>query len=178
MEAWERQKGESVQAYDAFVTYRDMGSSRSGAKVGQELGKSKTLVERWSSRWEWVWRCEQYDTAMEQQRLRDRAKELQQAKDRQARMAQAMLQKVLEKLQALTPDDISPGVMVQMVKVASDLERHALGEVDTVAITGAGGGPVQNDIRLVLDALDDPEARDALDALSQRLESQPSGDGG
>ena len=178
MEQWDRREGESAQAYSAFATYRDMGSTRSLAKVGQKLGKSKTLMDRWSSRWEWVWRCEQYDTAMEQQRLRDRATELQQAKDRQARMAAVMLQKALEKLQALHPDDIPPGVMVQMVKVASDLERHALGEVDTVAITGAGGGPIQTDMKVILDALNDPEARDALDALSQRLESQPSGDGG
>ena len=177
MEQWDRRKGESAQAYDAFATYRDMGSTRSLAKVGQKLGKSKTLMDRWSSRWEWVWRCEQYDTAMEQQRLRARATELQQAKDRQAHMAAVMLQKALEKLQALHPEDIPPGVMVQMVKVASDLERHALGEVDTVAITGAGGGPVQNDIRLVLDALNDPEARDMLDALSQLLEGHSSSNG-
>jgi hypothetical protein len=45
-------------------------------------------------------------------------------------------------------------------------------------ISGAGGGPIQTDVKVILDALNDPEAREALDALSQRLESQPSGDGG
>ena len=45
-------------------------------------------------------------------------------------------------------------------------------------ISGKDGGPVQNDIRLVLDALNDPEARHALDVLSQRLESQSSGNSG
>ncbi len=43
--------------------------------------------------------------------------------------------------------------------------------------SGVDGGPIQTDMKVILDALNDPEARDALDALSQRLESQPSGDG-
>ena len=44
-------------------------------------------------------------------------------------------------------------------------------------ISGVDGGPIQTDMKVILDALNDPEARDALDALSRRLESQPSGDG-
>ena len=44
--------------------------------------------------------------------------------------------------------------------------------------SGKDGGPIQTDMKVILDALNDPEARDTLDALSQRLESQPSGDGG
>ena len=35
---WERQKGETPQAFEAFSIYRDMGSSRSTAKVGRKLG--------------------------------------------------------------------------------------------------------------------------------------------
>ena len=45
-------------------------------------------------------------------------------------------------------------------------------------ISGKDGGPIQSDMKVILDALNDPEARDALDALSRRLESQPSGNGG
>ena len=45
-------------------------------------------------------------------------------------------------------------------------------------ISGVDGGPIQTDMKVILDALNDPEARDALDALSRRLESQPSGDSG
>ena len=45
-------------------------------------------------------------------------------------------------------------------------------------ISGKDGGPIQTDMKVILDALNDPEARDALDALSRRLESQPSGDSG
>jgi len=52
--AWERQEGESARAYEAFCLYRDLGPERSLAKVGQALGKSVSLMERWSSEHEWV----------------------------------------------------------------------------------------------------------------------------
>jgi hypothetical protein len=52
--AWERQGGETSRAYEAFSTYRDLGPARSLAKVGQILGKSTGLMERWSSAHSWV----------------------------------------------------------------------------------------------------------------------------
>ena len=45
-------------------------------------------------------------------------------------------------------------------------------------VSGVDGGPIQTDVKVILDALNDPETREALDVLSERLESQPSGDGG
>ena len=36
---WERQKGESDKAYEAFVTYRDMGTDRSIRAVAQEFNR-------------------------------------------------------------------------------------------------------------------------------------------
>ena len=59
--------------------------------------------------------------------------------------------------------------------------KHKLLGLDAPAkqeISAPGGGPIQTDMKVILDALNDPEARDTLDALSQRLESQPSGDSG
>ena len=59
--------------------------------------------------------------------------------------------------------------------------KHKLLGLDAPAkqeISAPGGGPIQTDMKVILDALNDPEARDALDALSRRLESQSSGDSG
>lgn len=57
---YDRQPGESEQAFTAFRTYLDLGPKRSLAKVGHQLGKSKALMERWSSQWKWVKRVEAY----------------------------------------------------------------------------------------------------------------------
>lgn len=54
MRAWERQPGETSRAYEAFCIYRDLGAARSLAKVGELLGKSKALMERWSAAHSWV----------------------------------------------------------------------------------------------------------------------------
>jgi len=58
---WERQPQESAPAFAAFDTYRSLGPERSLARVGQTLGKSTDLMERWSTRWGWVARAAAWD---------------------------------------------------------------------------------------------------------------------
>lgn len=65
---WEKRAGESRQAFAAFQVYLGLGAGRSLGVVGQELGKSKAICERWSSRWGWVERVEAYDGHMDQVR--------------------------------------------------------------------------------------------------------------
>ena len=50
---WERQKGESAQAYEAFSLYRDKGVGRTVSAVVNELKKSRSLLDRWKDRWSW-----------------------------------------------------------------------------------------------------------------------------
>jgi len=58
---WERQPGESAPAYEARWIYFQLGPNRSQVSVGQKLGKSKALMERWSKRWAWVETARAYD---------------------------------------------------------------------------------------------------------------------
>ena len=41
---WDRRKGETRKAYEAFLCYRDMGDSRRLVDVGEKLGKSEALM--------------------------------------------------------------------------------------------------------------------------------------
>jgi Phage terminase small subunit len=68
--AWDRQKDEGDKAFEAFALYRTMGSARSLRKVAQELGKSDTLVARWSSKNNWTSRAVEWD--FEQDRIHQR----------------------------------------------------------------------------------------------------------
>src|SRR5829696_7124599 len=66
---FEQQAKESAKAFEAFTTYMNLGPTRSLAAVGQKLGKSKVLMERWSKRHNWVGRVDayvQYMVAMKQ----------------------------------------------------------------------------------------------------------------
>lgn len=56
---WERRDTESNPAYEAFRAYMRI---RSCTKVATELGKSVTLVTRWSSEHAWVSRITAYDS--------------------------------------------------------------------------------------------------------------------
>lgn len=68
-EPYEQQPGETRPAYEAFCVYRDTppGEPRSLRKVGQKLGKSGSLISRWSSVWSWPDRAASWDTLIEAQ---------------------------------------------------------------------------------------------------------------
>lgn len=63
---WEQQPGESSPAFAAFAEYRDLGPERSIDAVVQKLDKSRTLIGRWSGRWEWVKRVHAYDAHLDE----------------------------------------------------------------------------------------------------------------
>ena len=68
----ERLQSDTDRSYAALVAYAAMGTQRSLEKVGQELGKSRVLMERWSSMHQWAIRIRAYDDGIaaeaEQQR--------------------------------------------------------------------------------------------------------------
>ena len=43
---WDRRENESIQAYEAFCVYRDLGSERSILKAAQKLLKSEGTLKR------------------------------------------------------------------------------------------------------------------------------------
>ena len=141
---WERVPYESRQAYEAFCGYRDMGSSRSLAKVGTQLGKSNTLPERWSSRWSWVLRAQQYDDDLEGRARLDREQEIKDTRQRHLQVARMLLSKVYEQLQSLESDDITPATLDRLLRVSAELELTSLGissRTTRTELVGPGGRP-------------------------------------
>jgi hypothetical protein len=50
---FEQQPRESDKAFAAFSLYLSLGAERSVREVGERLGKSEGLIERWSAKFEW-----------------------------------------------------------------------------------------------------------------------------
>lgn len=50
---FEQQGRESGKAFAAFKTYLELGPERSLASVAEKHGKSKTMIERWSRKFDW-----------------------------------------------------------------------------------------------------------------------------
>ncbi len=127
-ELWERQAGESAQAFQAFAAYRDMGVERSLAKVAQKLGKSKALMERWSSHWHWGVRADAWDDEVDRRSCKELQKGITEMRKNHAGIAKAMLVKSLQALQRIPTDEMTPRDIAAMVDVASKLERISRGE--------------------------------------------------
>ena len=187
------QPGETSKAFHAFEHYRDMPIGDRSIDTAhsehlaccqdgrQKVGKrSARSWHRWSAANQWVERAAAHDADLSQRRRERRAAELQEAQDRAAKLARGALLRLTQRIQSMNVDEIPAAVLDRWVKTLTDVELRALGHQDKVALehSGPDGGPIHANVKVILDALNDPEARDALDALSQRLESQPSGDSG
>jgi len=127
-------KGESDEAWQAFVLYRNMphrakeAAPRSLAKVAAELSKSIQLVYRWSTRWNWVDRAAAFDDYIDKKTVEEDVWRLKESKKRIARQAKAISQKGYVTLLNMPQGDIPPHVALAMMKEGSTLERLALGE--------------------------------------------------
>ena len=74
--AWERQPEESAVAYEAFAAYRDAGEKRTLKDAAERVGKSLSLVKRWSAGYHWRLRADAYDRA-QQRTARETQQQLQ-----------------------------------------------------------------------------------------------------
>lgn len=126
---WERLEGESVKAFEAFMIYLEMGEDRSLRAVGQRLGKSKTLIDRWSSAYGWVERTAAYDLDIQRKAHANAVKKKRQMNDRHIRTALKMQETALAALAEMKPGDIDAKNMVAIIRAATALEREARAEI-------------------------------------------------
>jgi hypothetical protein len=120
---WERQADETPKAYAAFCLYRDLGPSRSYAKVGQELGKSKTLMEKWGSNHGWVKRAIAYDNDLTRIAKTQAEKELKDMTSRHIKIAMQLQTKAVTALSQLHVADMTPKEILAFLTEATKIER-------------------------------------------------------
>jgi hypothetical protein len=165
MNDWARAPDESSQAFEAFESYCQMGAERSTAAVGRALGKSKTLMDRWSSEHAWVFRAAAFDAHVAgagEQAYVDEARAM---AERHAREAQDLQRHALEKLQAMDPAELSPRDAIRLYEMAAELERLSRGmPTEHVQTDGTSAPP-----SLALATLSDPESARLAGELSMRV---------
>ena len=62
---WERQPKESEQAWEAFLTYRDMEPPRKVQAVADKLSKSRQQITKFKVNWFWDERVRAYDNEIQ-----------------------------------------------------------------------------------------------------------------
>lgn len=138
-EPWERQKGETSRAYEAFCVYRDMGPGRSQVKVGQKLSKNTATIAGWSTKYEWVKRAAAWDAEQDRIARQAQTDEIKRMRKRHADLANAMLVKAAKALQRIPEDEIKAGDVSRMVDTAAKLERISRGDAGEVVEERNGG---------------------------------------
>lgn len=120
---WERQVGESGQAYEAFAAYRDAGKSRTVSAVVKRLKKSRSLIDRWKATWNWEERVVAYDNDIERQAREQAIKDKKSMLNRHIKIAMQVQTKALEALKKLDVEAMSPKDIKEYIRMATDLER-------------------------------------------------------
>jgi len=151
-QSWDRQSGESSKAYAHFCLYRDMGLSRSIRQMPSVSGCTSVVrqLNRWSSRWRWVERCQKYDDYLEHERRLQQEKERRAMHERHARVALLGmnvavkgLERLLNKVQS-GKGAVAPGDLTRLLDTSVKVERLARGESsESHEISGPNGGPIE-----------------------------------
>lgn len=136
---WEKQEHETSKAFNAFCLYRDMGADRSQSRLVEEYGQSMTTVNKWSSKFDWVKRCEAWDVEQDRVAREAQLKEISDMRKRHISVANAMLSKAAQALEFIPEDEIKPSDVVKMVEVAAKLERLSRGDAGEVIEERDGG---------------------------------------
>ena len=159
-EAGARMFGESARAFEAFSHYRDLGASRSTAKVAQELGKAESLTDRWSSQWDWVKRAAAWDAEQDRiWRAAASARQVEMAR-RHVEMARRVQEKLLQRLDNLTVDEIGVRDLPRLLDVAVKIERQAMGVENSKAPVDVPATPTLLPVDYSRKLMSTPEGRD------------------
>lgn len=142
--AWDRRPTETAEAFEAFALYRDAGPTRSAASVGVALGKSTTLMERWSGRHDWPARAAAYDTEVARRAAAKTMETDVEALARQVRQARAIQAKAAKRFRTAGDSDaLSAADAARVWALAAREERAARRIPTTVEHSGPDGGPIQ-----------------------------------
>lgn len=144
---WDRQDDEPEKAYSYFALYRDLGRTRTVAKVAAEVHKSRDYLHKLASTWRWVQRAQAWDREQDRLYSEGLAERRRDMAERHARIASALQAKIVARLQSLDPAALTPNDIARWLEVATRVERLALGLPDsTTAHTGPDGGPIQAEV--------------------------------
>lgn len=164
---WNRRPAETNPAWLAFTTYRDMGPARTTAKVRTEIGRKPSYqrqLETWSSRHEWVARCEAFDAEMDRIAIEEHRKGIKDMVRRHLGLASSLqaagalgLQSLIAKVKAAKPDEdilLSPNEIKGLVDLGTKLERQTRGEPEQIVEQRHGvaddGGKTRDALRGLL----------------------------
>lgn len=163
---WMRQKGESWQAYEAFSVYRDIGQTRTLGKAAEKVGKTQSLIDRWSARWSWIDRVASFDANEDWERMVRMREERHELFRKDLDIAGLVLRKLWERLNELDPDKLSWSQWNRAWDTASKNARLAFGQTGESADASPRVSDPEAEAAWAAAVENDPELLDAAALLN------------
>jgi mannose/fructose/N-acetylgalactosamine-specific phosphotransferase system component IIB len=133
--SYHRMKTDTDKSFEAFRIYRDMGTSRSLVQVAKQLGKSNTLLCRWSSKHNWIERVALWDGDVDRRMTRQELFDREAAAMRHMRISRRMqeladgqIKKHRQMAKEVTGYTIEADKAARIAKEAIQIERLVLGD--------------------------------------------------
>jgi len=126
-----RLKGETLKSWESFKIYRNMGETRSLSKVAKRFPEKPAKLRqlhRWSSKYNWVERCEDWDEQQDELLRKEMQAELKLMAKRHASIAMRLQKTGLDKIQEITTKELNPTDARLLIVDGMKFERLARGE--------------------------------------------------
>ena len=172
---WDRQPKETAKAFGQFVIYRDLGPTRSLAKVATIVGGTRASkpysvlksVEELSQRHHWVARVEAYEIAMDRHRVEARQAAITEMEEKHLAMASGLSYAVLarqhgagekgaeDRVEPLDPSAIGNwSELARVAETAVKIERLTRGLATDLSrgLTHVPGAQVEKLVRDLVEA--------------------------
>jgi IS30 family transposase len=125
------------------MQYGEAAEKRSLAKVAQKLGKAKSTIDRWSTENEWQERCRDYDNELQRAELEARKKAIKRMQEKHIELADKLAARAEEVMATMTAGDYKPRDVLDLYKLALELERRSRFELLADIELKAGEDPAQ-----------------------------------
>lgn len=127
---WIKQNKESIQAYEAFKIYLDLGVKRSIRLVSEKTLKNINTIAKFSKKYSWIQRVRDFDRYMSRIELTERENKIIKALNRHADIAelfQTKASEVLNQMNIKSFEELSPLQLIKLFEISINMDRTALG---------------------------------------------------
>lgn len=143
LDPWEQQPGETARKHGQFVTYRDLGRTRTLQKAAEGLQLHPVTVRKAAATYRWRERVEAWDRHLDRLYEAGWVDERRKAAETDARILGAAVGKLAQRLGTLDAGSMSVGDFIRLLDVAMRHRRVLFGDpAATIAVTGTGGNPL------------------------------------
>lgn len=147
---WEKDPEETANNYAAFILYRDLGHRRTlrAAAIAHydiappdydPMGGKIRTIEKWSARFRWVARAEEYDGFMQRLTDADDQHTVREMRKRHALIATAAQSKIVSALNNIDASKLNLEQLMRVFDLAVKNERLARGVADSITATSTKG---------------------------------------